>query len=169
MDHRWGMLEAACRNDPLLQASDLEMHRQGPSYTIDTLRSLADTTLPRQHPEFFLIVGCDAYREIDTWHRPEGLLDFANIIVTTRPGDSAAATTPAAPVAAQDRIRYDPAIACSIHNSGHRIFAFAIDGVEVSASQIRDALAISHSIDPLVPTAVSQYIHAHSLYGAYNR
>jgi nicotinate-nucleotide adenylyltransferase len=71
IEDRLAMLRLAVAGEPLLEASDMEARRPGASYTVDTLREVG-----RTHPgsDLFLIVGIDAWREVDTWHRPEDLL-----------------------------------------------------------------------------------------------
>jgi nicotinate-nucleotide adenylyltransferase len=74
---------------------------------VDTLRELA-----RAHPqaELFLILGMDAWLEVDSWHKPEELLALAHVIVTTRPGLEIPDTLPLPPVVARSACWYDSTI-----------------------------------------------------------
>ncbi len=161
VEHRLAMLALAAQTDPRIEASDIEVRRPGPSYTVDTL-----STLARCHPEaeLYLIVGIDAYRDIDTWSRPESLLQLANIVVTSRPG-SAREARPQPPVAARSACCYDPAIDAYVHESGHRLVFHSINGVEVSATEIRDRIRRGLPVDDLTGPAVARYIAEHGLYG----
>ena len=62
---RLRMLEAAVQGDPVLVASDLELRRAGPSYTVDTVRELKAL-----HPgvELFLLIGVDQWRALRDWN-----------------------------------------------------------------------------------------------------
>jgi len=163
---RMQMLLLATAGDPLLQPSDLEVRREGPSYTVDTLRELA-VLYPAA--ELFLIVGADAYADIDTWSRPEQLPQLCNIVVTNRPGCSFDIAGANPPVAARNQTRYDPAIGCYLHESGHVIVGHRIHGIEVSASEVRRCVALGLPIESLTGPAVARYIHEHHLYGVTTR
>jgi len=130
------MLRLAVAGEPLLEASDMEARRPGASYTVDTLREVG-----RTHPgsELFLIVGIDAWREVDTWHRPEDLLGLASVIVTSRPGAEFSRTDVIPPVAARSGCCYDSSISSYVHRSGHRLTAHQIAGVDVSSTDVDPA------------------------------
>jgi nicotinate-nucleotide adenylyltransferase len=136
--HRLEMLRLAAADDPLFTISEIEVRRSGPSYMSDTLAELS-----RECPgdELFLILGADAYDLIDTWHRPASLLATANLIVTSRPGEPARSSPLLPPVAARVACCYDPRISCYVHQSGHVLRAHQIDGLDISASQVREFIA----------------------------
>lgn len=161
VEHRMAMLRLAAQSEPRLEACDLEVRRPGPSYTVDTL-----STLAKEHPsaELYLVVGIDAYREVDAWSRPECLLELAHLIVTTRPGEPAE-PAPEPPIAARPACCYDPAIGAYVHQSGHRLVYHPINGIEVSATEIRDRLRRGLPVDELTGPAVARYIAEHGLYG----
>ncbi|HXC52690.1 MAG TPA: nicotinate-nucleotide adenylyltransferase [Candidatus Limnocylindrales bacterium] len=95
---RWQMLELAAAKanasspDVIFEPCDIEMRRDAPSWTVDTLKEIAGR---HPHSDLFLILGADAYAEIDSWSRPGEIPALANIIVTTRPGWPVAAGTDA--------------------------------------------------------------------------
>ncbi|MBI5504878.1 MAG: nicotinate (nicotinamide) nucleotide adenylyltransferase [Deltaproteobacteria bacterium] len=163
IEQRMEMLALAAAGDALLQVCDLEVRRQGPSYTVDTLRELA-----RIHPaaELFLILGADAYAEIDTWSRPRELPRLCNLIVTSRPGCACDVAAVPPPVAARGETRYDPSVGCHLHESGHVVVGHPIHGLEVSASEVRRRVALGLPIEHLTGPAVARFIHQHQLYGA---
>lgn len=80
---RLEMVRAAVDGVEGVEASDLEVRRGGPSYSVDTI-----TQLGEEHPEaeLFLIVGADAAAELHTWHRPEELARRCRLVVVDRPG-----------------------------------------------------------------------------------
>jgi nicotinate-nucleotide adenylyltransferase len=157
------MLELAAARDVRLEACDIEVKRPGPSYTIDTLLTLRAT---RPEQQLYLLLGLDAYLEIDSWERSGQLLDHANIVVTTRPGlnaPSAARLEP--PFAARDACCYDPSIGCHVHSSGHTLRLHQLRyGVSVSASLVRDRIRAGLPVDGLVENDVAAYIDTHRLY-----
>ena len=161
IDDRFAMLELAARNDAMLSPSDLEMRRSGPSYTVNTLEELR-----ARHPgrELFLIVGIDAYRDIDTWHHPERLLELANVVVTTRPGHKMRENDVLPPVAGRKDCGYDPTIGCQRHKSGHRLLIHHLDGLDVSSTEIRRRARLGLDVSDLTGAAVADYIRAHRLY-----
>ena len=77
---RLAMLEAAIAGDPRLGVSRVELERDGPSYTVETLEALRD------QGELFLILGGDAYAEFERWRNPERIRGLATIVVAARPG-----------------------------------------------------------------------------------
>jgi nicotinate-nucleotide adenylyltransferase len=148
--HRFALVALAIQGNEALRASDIEVTRKGPSYSVDTLRTLsAMGWLPSQ---LFFILGSDAFAEIATWHEFPAVLDAANFVVIARPGttlDDALARTPSL----RERL-------------GTSIFPVAAHTREVSSSTIRARLAAQQPIDDLVPAAVARHIVAHHLYEA---
>ncbi|HEX6065236.1 MAG TPA: nicotinate-nucleotide adenylyltransferase [Longimicrobiales bacterium] len=82
-DVRLRMVSAAIAGDERFEASDVELRRTGPSYTIDTLRELK-----RRFPgdALFLLIGVDQVREFATWREPEEVLRCAQLVMLTRGG-----------------------------------------------------------------------------------
>jgi nicotinate-nucleotide adenylyltransferase len=80
---RLEMCRLAAAGHPLLEVSDMELRRHGPSYTVDTLRQLA-----AEHPgdELYLLLGWDAARELRSWRSPDEVLRLARLVVVSRPG-----------------------------------------------------------------------------------
>src|SRR5690625_7751564 len=78
------MLEAAVGDDPRFEVSDLELHRRGPSYTVDTLRELGG-----RYPdaELYFILGVDQYLGFPAWRAPEEIVRHARLLVMTRDGE----------------------------------------------------------------------------------
>lgn len=83
---RLAMLTLALADERRFVVSRVELDRDGPSYTVDTLAAL------RGEGELFFIVGADAYADFDRWHEPERIRALATIAVARRPGASAAVT-----------------------------------------------------------------------------
>ena len=79
-DDRYAMLVAAIKDEPRFAVSRVELQREGPSYTVDTLESF------RNEGELFLILGSDALSELPRWKAPERIRELAKILVARRPG-----------------------------------------------------------------------------------
>lgn len=80
---RLAMVEAAVVDDEGIHASDMELRRGGPSYSVDTL---AELSAAEPDAELFLILGADAAAGLDTWERAEELDELCCIVVVDRPG-----------------------------------------------------------------------------------
>src|SRR5262245_11427779 len=93
--HRFALVALAIEGHASYRASDLELRRDGPSYTADTLRTLRDEGWDPS--QLFFILGTDAFAEIATWREFPSVLDAAHFVVVARPGttlDAAAAKRP---------------------------------------------------------------------------
>ena len=84
-NERSKMLEIALINNPNFEISDLEIKREGISYTIDTIREFVDD-LKLDKNELFFLMGSDTLKSFHTWKDPEEILNLCNIIVAIRPG-----------------------------------------------------------------------------------
>ncbi len=77
---RLTMLERAIAGEAAFSVSRIELERDGPSYTVDTLESLA------AEGDLFLILGSDAASDLPRWRRPERIAQLATLLVAARPG-----------------------------------------------------------------------------------
>jgi nicotinate-nucleotide adenylyltransferase len=127
------------------EVSKVELKRGGPSYTADTLRELR-----RLWPddELFLILGWDAASLFSTWHQPDKVREMAAIVVVARPGSKAPREEDLKPAALEG-----PGVTLCLRSTP-----------DISASEIRRAVAAGESISGKVPTTVEGYIASHRLY-----
>jgi nicotinate-nucleotide adenylyltransferase len=157
---RLAWVEAACAGNPRLAASDVEIARGGASYTVDTLRALADEHAVR--PVF--IIGSDAFAELGTWREPKQLFALADFAVMARPG------TPGRladwiPEALRGEFAMDPGGERARHRAtGGELRAVAIPALAISSSDIRDRVRAGRSIRYLVPESVRRDIEASGVY-----
>jgi nicotinate-nucleotide adenylyltransferase len=79
-EDRLAMLTGAIANEPRFRVSRLELDREGPSFTVDTLEAL------RGEGELYLILGADAYADFARWREPERIRSLATIVLAARPG-----------------------------------------------------------------------------------
>jgi nicotinate-nucleotide adenylyltransferase len=158
--HRLEMVRLAVADTPGWEVSDLELSREGPSYTYDTLVTIGREGLsPLQ---IFFITGADAFAEIATWRRYPDVLDLAHFVVVARPGASLDALTTRLPDLAARMVA--PPIDDELDET--RIVLLEADTPDVSATDIRRRVAHRQSIAGLVPPAVSAYVERNLLYGA---
>lgn len=159
--HRFALVALALAGHPLYRASDIELTREGPSYTTDTLRAICATGW--QPSQLFFILGTDAFADIATWREFPAVLDGANFVAIARPGttlDAAAARTPAL------RSRLRGAETFGTGEIGTFVYLVEARTRDVSSTSIRQRLAAGQPIDDLVPGPVARHIVAHGLYGA---
>lgn len=132
------MLALAIAGNPRIGLERIELDLPAPSYTVRTLRALAEREPGNR---FTLLLGTDAAQELPAWFEADALPSLADVVVFARTGWPGA--VPAA--AGVRRVIEVPA-------------------VEISATEIRRRVATGRSIRYLVPEAVREYIAAHGLY-----
>ncbi len=144
--HRLELCRLAVAGDERFEVSDLEIGREGPSYTVDTLEEL-NSRAP--DTELFLIVGGDIAAGLPRWREPERVLSYATLAVAQREGTERAAID-----AALGQVR-----------GGAGAVFFPMPTVSISSSAIRRRARDGEPIRDLVPDAVASYIRDHGLYG----
>jgi len=140
--HRLAMLQAAIEGEPRFVLERCEIERDGPSYTLDTVRTLQQL---QPAARWWLLIGQDQYANLHTWHGFEELLRRVRLAVAGRPGVAAPADER---VLAADTVWLQ------------------LPPMAVSASDIRERVAAGQDIDALVPSGVALYIRQHGLYRA---
>ena len=152
-----------------LHICDLELRRSGPSYTIDTIAAFDAV-----HPEVdhrYLILGLDAFLEIETWYRFKALFKIIPMAVLYRPGNP---QQQRAEFNGQiddhlrrfvsDGYRFSPERTRFEHPELRPVYPLAVPYLEISATRIRRQVRNGRSIRHLVPTTVETYIEQKGLY-----
>ena len=139
-EDRYAMVCAALDGESRFEASRMELDRQGPSYTADTLDIVTQNN-PRAL--LFLIVGMDSLDELPRWRRPDNILARAHLLAIPRPGEWRI------PDALKDR---------------YTILEF--DQTALSSTEIRACLASGLPVDDFVPAGVLDIIHDRRIYAA---
>jgi nicotinate-nucleotide adenylyltransferase len=144
-DHRLELCRVAVGDDERFDVSDLEVTREGRSYTVDTLE-----LLHAQNPdsELFLIVGGDIAAGLPEWREPERVLSLATLAVAGRRGTS--------------RAEVDEAL--SGLPGGERAEFFQMPTISVSSTVLRRRVRAREPIRYYVPDPVVSYIDRHRLY-----
>ena len=144
--HRYMMTMLATCSNPRFQVSDMEMHRQGPSYSRDTLAQLIDEH--GRDTEFYFIVGADSVENLHTWNRIDELLTMCHFIGASRPG--------CMPDMEKFAQRFGPL--------AEKIHCLETPELEISSTEIRHRVGQKRTIRYIVPETVEQYIYKEKLY-----
>ena len=143
--HRYKMTCLAVKCNESFEASTIEIDREGPSYTIDTVKQIhrlyGDTT------RVYLLVGADEARDFMTWRDPYGIQELATVVVANRPG---------MPVA--------QSLAVLPKDFAERVMPLEMPGVDISSTDLRERVSMNRSIRYLVPDSVGKYIWECGLY-----
>lgn len=133
-DIRLELVRAAVDDDPRFEVDDEELRRPGPSWTIDTLRSLSER---RPGSRLFLLLGTDQFRDFTTWRDPDEIRRLAEVAVLSRAGEAPA---------------------------GEGCISVPVTRIDVTSTDIRQRVAAGRPIRYLVPAAVEALIEQHGLY-----
>jgi nicotinate-nucleotide adenylyltransferase len=143
---RLEMVELAIADDDRFTTSRIEIDREGPSYTLDTLDQLREQS---PDDELFLILGGDQAAALATWHEPEKVLERATLAVFERMSwGRNAIVIKIGRMPGAERVRY-----------------LDMPLIQVSSSAIRRRVRKGVPIRYLVPDKVVEYIAANELYG----
>ncbi|MBV9212872.1 MAG: nicotinate (nicotinamide) nucleotide adenylyltransferase [Actinobacteria bacterium] len=142
---RVSLCEAAVGDDERLRVSTLETDREGPSYTVDTLRALRKKA-PKD--ELFWILGGDQAAALRSWREPEEVLELCTVAVTERGAWRRAGVH----------------VALSGLRGAQLIVYFDMPGIAVSSSLVRRRAARGEPIRYLVPEAVADVVEERGLY-----
>jgi nicotinate-nucleotide adenylyltransferase len=143
-EDRYLMTVIATASNPLFRVSRLEVDRDGPTYTVDTLRGMKAEL--GTETDLFFVTGADAVLEIFQWKDPGELFELAHFIAATRPGYDIAGFSAHAP---------------SKHPG---ITVMNVPALAISSTDIRARIAASRPIRYLVPEGVKSYIEKAGLY-----
>ena len=137
---RVAMVQIAIAHEPRFTLDRIELDRPGDSFTLDTVRALAEA-----HPgtQWFLLIGQDQYTGLHTWRDWQTLLGLVVLAVANRPGD---ARQPDA----------------DVQRFPHRMVPLPM--LDISSTDIRQRVAAGADISHLVPPGVARYIETHGLY-----
>lgn len=137
--HRLQMLKLATDGDPRFEVSTVDIDREGPTYSYDTLTDLGSI-----YPDnrLFFILGSDALAGIESWHRASEVLELAQFVVVERPGTAVQV----------------PALAKG------RVLELSVDALDLSSTEFRQKHGDALDCSGLVPPLVLSYIEANNLY-----
>ena len=145
-EQRLEMLRIALAGEEKIQPSDIELRREGVSYTYLTLEALRE-----QYPEeeLILLMGTDMFLSFESWKEPERICDLASLGVFYR-GEKGE----------KEKILAQKA---NLEAKGARVELVENDIINISSTQLRRLLAF-HAADEFLPAGVGEYIRANGLY-----
>jgi nicotinate-nucleotide adenylyltransferase len=166
---RLHMLNLALEDTAGLTVSDVELKRSGPSYTIDTVKHFK-SALPEKS-EIYLVMGLDAFLEIDSWKSYEELLEQVPIIVINRPkkdrrlssvewelmDDYLKSSIPG-------NYKFSELQSCYLAGDKQPIYIFEVTALDISSTGIRSLINEGRSIAYLVPRKAAEFITSRGLY-----
>ena len=138
-EHRYLMTVIATASNPRFKVSRVDIDRDGPTYTIDTLK---DIRFRYPEAELFFITGADAISQLLSWKSVADVLEMADFVGVTRPG-------------------HDLNVPENAHG---RVTVLEIPALAISSTDIRERVRSSKPIWYLLPDGVVQYIAKHRLY-----
>lgn len=138
-EHRYLMTVIATASNPHFTVSRVDIDREGPTFTRDTL---ADLSVQRPDDELFFITGADALAQILSWRGVEELWDLAHFVGVTRPGHELS----------------------DVGLPKDRVTLLEVPAMAISSSDCRQRRARGEPVWYLVPDGVVQYIGKHHLY-----
>ncbi len=144
--HRLEMCRLAAAEYPLLQVSDLELNREGASFTVDTLTALQE---PYPDTRWYLITGADMFMTLRTWYRFADIAKMAVLCTFPREGTDLGELQ---------------AYAAGLTADGVDCYVDTHPIMTVSSTEIRRRAVMGESLSGLVPEAVERYIAEHGLY-----
>ncbi|MCR4716817.1 MAG: nicotinate-nucleotide adenylyltransferase [Lachnospiraceae bacterium] len=144
-DDRADMVKLAVKNSDKLIYSDLELKREGATYTVDTLRELHKL---QPDDEFYFIMGADSLLYFEEWRCPDEIASLAYLLVAIR-GDGDYESC----IKKRDSFSF-----------ADKIIMLNSPDIPISSTDIRNRVKQGLSIDDLVPDSVKEYIIEHDLY-----
>ena len=144
-DVRLEMARLAAATDPVLEASDVETAREGPSFSFRTLELMSEA---RPGDEFVFLMGADVAAGLESWREPRRVLELARVGVAARSG-----TVLEEAQAAIERV-----------GGENRVEVVRMPEIGVSSTGIRRRVAEGRPIRHLVPDGVARFIGERGLY-----
>lgn len=166
---RFEMLKIAIKDYPEFYLSNVELNRQGPSYTIDTVKYFqSDQTEPAA---YYLILGLDAFLEIDTWKSFKELFRVIPFIVMTRPGlkycedkDRVEAVSDFLNTKISDGYLFSKKDSVYTHKINLPVYMLDITPIDISSTNIRTFIKNNKPVSFMMPLDVELFIKKHGLY-----
>lgn len=165
--HRASMVQLACTEEPLFNSDERELHREGNSYTVDTLKALVQDYPQTQ---LYFIIGLDSLLTFTTWHQYHDILSLCHLVVNTRPNYQLTDLN----LATQNLLKHhkvDDIASLATTRTG-KIFILPNDlpdykqglDLNISSSEIRQRISSQQPCDHLLSESVCAFINKNKLY-----
>lgn len=145
--HRYNMCLLASKKYDKIKVSDIELKREGKSFTSDTLMQISE-----ENPDFelYFILGADAFLSIEKWYQPERIYKSATLVTVIRENDDL------------NKIK---ALKDKLKDKNANIIILNKEIDMISSTKIRNALLNNQSVSEMLDTSVYEYIKNNNLYG----
>jgi nicotinate-nucleotide adenylyltransferase len=163
--HRLAMARLGAGDSSLLEATDLEGRRPGPSYSIETLRQFQMNF--KGDVELFFLMGSDAFLEIKSWREYPALFEYANFVIMKRSGVESHRLD-ALLQSLEPQVKKDLERDFYTTATGKILVFITTAVMDISSTRIRKMVSEGKSIRFLVPESVREYIMSEGLYGNKN-
>ncbi len=148
--HRLAMLELALASNTYFSISHIEIERNGPSYTVDTLRTLHEQW--DENTQLYFIIGWDSLEDLHTWYRVTDILTLiTRLVAVKRPGY-------------EEEAEYKNILEQRLPGIRERLLVIPAPQLEISATDLRQRVAENRPIKYQTPEAVEAYIYENHLY-----
>lgn len=148
--HRHKLVCLAVADNPFFEVSDIELQREGMSYTVETLKALRKAQT--EPTDYFFIIGGDSVPELRTWKNIEELARLCTLVVVPRPGWDI------------ERIAAEELGLPEWVTEGLLRHVVSAPLIGISSTEVRERIRRGESIRYLVPRPVEEYILEHQLY-----
>ena len=145
-ERRLDMVQLAIADNEHFCVSRVDLDREGPCYTVDTIRLLQDAW--GAEAEIYFVIGSDSLADLPNWYHPEELLRLCRVVTVERPGQQVNLEELRPLLVGTDSLIRMP----------------DTPTVDISATEIRSRVRCGHGIRYLVPASVEHYIGQHGLY-----
>lgn len=165
--HRAEMVKLAIADNPSFTLDERELHRAGASYTIDTLISLRYEIGAEMNNSvaLCLIMGSDAFTQLNTWHRWQEILNYCHIILVQRPPTTAITLPPLAnELTLLLQNHYTENVYDLTNQNAGFIHMQTITALSISSTAIRATFKLKQIPRYLMPQTIIDYIAANQLY-----
>ncbi len=153
---RVAMIRLLIETEPRFALDERELHRSGPSYTIDSVLELRAELAT--DAELFLVIGHDQFLRLPTWHRWPELAPLVTLAVAGRAGQGGSALKSASEAAAVDA---EPA---QLPHTPQRVHYLPLPDMPQASTAIRLQAARGEDCSALAGAAIARYIEIHHLY-----
>jgi nicotinate-nucleotide adenylyltransferase len=150
--HRCAMIDLVIAEQQAFRLNTVEIDRNGPSYSIDSLREIRR----QKDSALALVLGADAFNGFDSWKSPQKILQLANLVVCYRPGFEVDQE-----MFSQHRVASPDELS---KQTAGAILLLEVEAIDCSSSAVRTALDTGKIPRHCLPLAVANYIDKHNLY-----
>ncbi len=140
---RLDMLGLAIANHPSMVINDIEITREGATYTIDTLKALPTNAC------YYWLLGTDQLANFCTWYKWEDILNHVILVVAQRSSHPFDVPRP---------------LTEKLQQKGKKLITLSFEAMDISSTDIRQRLANHQDVSGLLPQPVLEYIRQHKLY-----